>query len=479
MLSNNTCVCQVVPSLPFGNKGHDLAILEHPSRDDELIIAVTESKQYLSAFYTLNTSTNRFTKFIIDYSIPLLNGTNCSKWDFIIKPMAKLNPKLIMLRGTKPNCAIIFGVSNAAHLPGSCYSFYGVLDTISMQFERIYVNSNFDAHYSSFDNSQLNSLDIAKKCHLFDMRYRLHGWGMQASIYKEWLFLSGGTDCYTTLSIFLLDKKTQYPQLVQLIRLKKAYTRHNMIVLSDDDDDHDHDEKQDIDVTKKDKDKDHSTRVNVILFGGFHKRFIDSFCKVNIKIDSKVSIKVKNKEKIDKDLITVNIINNPKEWIGNIDDKDLKLKFESKWYYGGYEFICNNEYLLLFGGSIIDSQYRFIYYDMKKCQWKLSTLSMLVQTKHKTLKAALFSRFGGDSVVVKKKCQGKRRDRECIYAFGTNYHSFKILTNIDIEWKQERIIWIGFYKNETNDTCLIKQLPKDVLVKILKWLSNDKSIIVS
>lgn len=41
-----------------------------------------------------------------------------------------------------------------------------------------------------------------------------------------------------------------------------------------------------------------------------------------------------------------------------------------------------------------------------------------------------------------------------------------------VEAKIERILWIAFYKNEKNDKCLIKNLPKDLVVNILKLLGK-------
>ena len=49
-----------------------------------------------------------------------------------------------------------------------------------------------------------------------------------------------------------------------------------------------------------------------------------------------------------------------------------------------------------------------------------------------------------------------------------NYCLFDIVLH---KWNIERILWIGFYKNDKNDTCLIKNLPKDVVLFILQFLS--------
>ena len=68
----------------------------------------------------------------------------------------------------------------------------------------------------------------------------------------------------------------------------------------------------------------------------------------------------------------------------------------------------------------------------------------------------------------------------------TDYHAFYINNNRflfikdtckwlvfpfcgNIEWKQQRIVWIGFYKNQNNDLCLIKKLPLDVIKHVLRF----------
>ena len=41
-----------------------------------------------------------------------------------------------------------------------------------------------------------------------------------------------------------------------------------------------------------------------------------------------------------------------------------------------------------------------------------------------------------------------------------------------IEWNVARLIWIAFYKNSKNNKCLIKQLPKDLVIYILLFLGR-------
>ena len=55
---------------------------------------------------------------------------------------------------------------------------------------------------------------------------------------------------------------------------------------------------------------------------------------------------------------------------------------------------------------------------------------------------------------------------------GNNYGSFELIKN-GLSWRIERILWIAFYKNETNEKCLISTLPKDIVKVVINLLSND------
>ena len=53
------------------------------------------------------------------------------------------------------------------------------------------------------------------------------------------------------------------------------------------------------------------------------------------------------------------------------------------------------------------------------------------------------------------------------------YFSFNILLHC-VKWDIIRIIWIGFYKNDNNDKCLLNLLPKDVIKHIVKFVGITK-----
>ena len=42
--------------------------------------------------------------------------------------------------------------------------------------------------------------------------------------------------------------------------------------------------------------------------------------------------------------------------------------------------------------------------------------------------------------------------------------------------KIERVIWIGFYKNDENNKCFINKLPKDLVIHILELAGKQEMI---
>ena len=67
------------------------------------------------------------------------------------------------------------------------------------------------------------------------------------------------------------------------------------------------------------------------------------------------------------------------------------------------------------------------------------------------------------------KCNG---DKKLLISHEKNYFHLNIYTDY-IESKIERIIWIGFYKNKENNKCLIKTLPKDLIIYMLFLLGKQ------
>ena len=70
-------------------------------------------------------------------------------------------------------------------------------------------------------------------------------------------------------------------------------------------------------------------------------------------------------------------------------------------------------------------------------------------------------------------------EKEMIIMQENNYCSISILFDREIDWKIIRLVYIAFYKNESNKNCFIGQLPKD-LIKYIAFLvrhaTTDKNM---
>ena len=71
--------------------------------------------------------------------------------------------------------------------------------------------------------------------------------------------------------------------------------------------------------------------------------------------------------------------------------------------------------------------------------------------------------------VMMMKCNG---DDKLLILQENSYFRLNIYIH-HLESTIERIIWIGFYKNAENKKCLIKTLPKDLIMYILDLLGKQ------
>ena len=69
-------------------------------------------------------------------------------------------------------------------------------------------------------------------------------------------------------------------------------------------------------------------------------------------------------------------------------------------------------------------------------------------------------------------------EKEMIIMYHHNYYSMSILFNREIDWSIIRLIWIAFYKNESNKDCFISKLPIDLIKYIIIFYgTNDENIL--
>ena len=193
-------------------------------------------------------------------------------------------------------------------------------------------------------------------------------------------------------------------------------------------------------------------KLKIILFGGIRNQdFLSSFLYLDILLSY-----MANDEKFD--LISLSIDENL------IDKNQIKLMNtncnvdkipQNKFFTFGYQCILNykNEPVIVIIGGQNDTIKRDIH--LFNCV-----------TFEFTIKKQVIP-FDCKSYPAVNKCG----DAKFLIMCDRNY----CLLNYDIHYvssRMERIIWIAFYKNNTNDKCFIKILPKDIILYILYFLGK-------
>ena len=204
-----------------------------------------------------------------------------------------------------------------------------------------------------------------------------------------------------------------------------------------------------------------------LLFGGLCERsFNNSFYQIDVKINMDSKNNNDNyKFDIDFDKNVKNMWKIPQ----NIAEKynyNSKLTYTSAHWY-------NSQYLIIVGGYH-DSQKKasdeIICFDYKKKKWYVGDEQDKIPM-YKMPKAL----FGQTSLLQREN------NRLYLYVFGgctgANYIAtqsktcIKLKLTTQMDWKIERIIWIGYMKNDKNaNACQFANIPKDVVRIVLSFL---------
>ena len=276
--------------------------------------------------------------------------------------------------------------------------------------------------------------------------------------------------------------------------------------------------------------------VTLLLFGGIMQKLENSFCEVLIKIGKNFQVtctvngnpsrytdsvnfndvNLKNflmEKYFPSDYYTVRVprIHYDNNSSGNKHNfanivTDLKTNDEDD---GGINNINNSsncsDCLLLIGESLYkrsyDSTYngRFHeiwYFDFNRNIWNVSNERLVIKEKDKEIEigfssnGANFSHVGllirdsdksefdrafylMDSGKRESDVPQRKRKKKWL---NKNKMFVKIMLDNGIEWKQARIIWIAFYKNQENDKCYWNHIPKVIVQLVLSFVKGCNSI---
>ena len=308
--------------------------------------------------------------------------------------------------------------------------------------------------------------------------------------FKNWIIVSGSdrrdwSSLQNIMTIYELDTSTQQPKRAKTIELDRKYENHAMKIIS-------HSEN----VRKK------KFKVKILLFGGVAEHgtnlFLNSFSVVNIvftKSDYHQSFDISYKMyQISSKWMENNIFCN------HYNSPYSKLIKEQR-IRSSESCLIENEYIVLLVNT--DNIKTFMYFNIgdivyndkyddaekkdnsnisnKKCgddeKWGIlpdlrKKIDDIVDTAAANNNMGSFSQYS--DLLCAPKDEKNRYNEIFVFNHPIDDVTFnlllKITVNTHILWKQERIIWIAFYKNEKNIKCLVSQLPKDIVKKILNFL---------
>ena len=230
-------------------------------------------------------------------------------------------------------------------------------------------------------------------------------------------------------------------------------------------------------------DKKGIEKIKIILYGAYAERpsfqkFCDQFSSIDI--DLPLSMCDQNVNNINNGTIDVNSTkdNTQKKAIAQpIYCKTVDFitnTFEMDDIFGGkggdgkfehfeaiFQFFLKQENILVFVGGLSDLTSHdqeidnTIWFDFNTCKWYESKYHL----------SRIVTKTNNIDCIVNNKVYGCR----------TNWKDFEFvhisLGNRRVNWNIERLFWIGYQKNIKNAKCLIPQLPKDILKKILAFVA--------
>ena len=141
---------------------------------------------------------------------------------------------------------------------------------------------------------------------------------------------------------------------------------------------------------------------------------------------------------------------------------------------------CDNRGINALARSIINGKYRIVEYlieygkaDVNYCDNNGTTVLMKAAALGDANTVRLLARHGADVFATDDRGQTafmKLKDNTVIDSKEIEF-LYKFLANT-LEWRIERLVWIGYWKNDENEQCLLNHLSKDVIMLMLAFVGT-------
>ena len=417
----------------FPSKLHRLALerfcmIQHPVFQWKILVLCSELLSM--TFYIFDTRTNVLKslsihnkkRYLWDPSLPLLNNH-------------------VLLRGTKQNTVIVIGTT-----PTNCF-FYGVIDAAKHRWRLIKIMNR--APTATISNWTYSGFP-----HYFALEY--FGYTTVAIVHRphaeNWIILvNTGLDdmnkdkTITMVSIYELEGETEYPNTcIGFITLEIDLQQHKYLMI------------QIPSIFRKFEEKDEEAVI--LLFFAFDRS------RESMSI-FELSILVRTCDDVNRSIL-YSMQKNPKHWIGDLFDEAANSKSRQLQC-----LLCqprfattvgrDSRYLVVFCTTTIEPQSvwsprcgKIVYYDRHSCHWNV--VDYIFPQKEGVLYS--YTMDGNKCAYIFNKVNEKM------------WQMRKVEIDASINWKLERVIWIGYHKNYN---CYFAKLAKDIVFYMLQFLRND------
>ena len=477
------------------------ALIQNPIKHNKILIFSTARVWSPNPIYSYDKTSKSFDKIETDNLSSLLTDEK----DTI--------PMMEALHGTEKDSIIVLGhleTTKREYIP-----FYSVFNCVSETFTTVLHNKQFNpGELSKIDVNGPNEIKVTD----YNKIKNILMWdgGNQFVRYKNLMILSGIVGEYTSdttcAKIIIYDLTDECnPTIVftyDQSQLKRSFNYHGMVFLNDwfknqsenakaKNSTNDNDSKigdNDIDNNSDDSDDDCDddglSILRLLLFGGYENRdFFESFCQLDISID-RINENIKVLRNIANDDEVIKLSNGVTRYLDNIGDKmnvqklkDALKKRNNLPFYGSFGiFGSNND---LYNGR------HLLIYDAF-WNWEQKALNAIINFDFKKRKWSI-----SDNLWDGEYCNSIREKGTIITNVGNKNESYLIIMggmflwkthalvklSKQVDWLIERLIWIGYLKNDHNEadakqskgsltSSKLALLPKDVILHILEFLAH-------
>ena len=421
------------PFRGFSIRGFQFSTIQHPMQKWKILVLCTTPLSI--SFYLFDTRKNTLKAISI-------HGKN----RYSLDPSLPRLESHVLLKGTKTNTVIVIG----ATVDQKPDFLYGVIDAVKHRWTLLHII----AGGATVARMGMRKGIYALLRHYFPSQYF---WHTKAAIVhrshaENWIILvntglrgNNRDKTKTIVSIYELDE-TEYPNTrIARIPLEIDLEQYRYLMI------------QIPTVFRKFEEKDEEAIVFLFVLCGYSRPSVSIF---------EFSIVIRTCDDVNRSIL-YSMQKNPQHWIGDLFNEKANLKSRQlQLLLRQAEFAMtvgsDSRFLVIFCTTIIDPHNIFsprcskiVYYDRHFCHWNIADYILPQEGRERNFYTMM---NGNKYAFIFNKVNEKM------------WQMRKVEIDASINWKLERVIWIGYHKNSS---CYFAQLSKDIVFYMLQFLRND------